>query len=229
MEFIFKYERITQFLLSVVGVIVGVDIITKIIRFSYNIQDNYGYWSLLDIDVENSFGNFYSSVALLLVSIIFLLVAYNKKLNLGLANYWYGLAFIFCLFAFDEAIDIHEVISKHVEFGFLIHGPQGEAWLVPYLAFLVVFVLFYSRFLLKIPSSVRNGLIFATIIYMTGVAGFEVFTEWYEKIYGHGLVHALLTTVEDTFEMLGIILLIKTLLHHIEHEIGVLSLNFHKV
>jgi hypothetical protein len=198
--------------------------VSKLIRFPLGLEDNYGYWGLLDVDAENSFANFYSSVALLLASILLFLVARKKELSLGLSKYWYGLACIFLLFAFDEAIDIHEVVSEHVRRGFSVQGPQGESWLVPYLVLTAVFGLLYLWFLFRLPAPLRNGLILAGIVYLIGVAGFEVFNEWYEKTYGHGLAHALLTTVEDSFEMFGVVLLVRTLLRHIEHNLGMLVL-----
>lgn len=224
MEYKFNSERVIRFLFGVVGLLVAIDVVAKLIRFPLGLADTYGYWGLLDVDAENSFANFYSSVALLLASILLFLVAHKKELNLGLSKYWYGLAVIFLLFAFDEAIDIHEVVSEHVRRGFSVQGPQGESWLVPYLALTAVFGLLYLWFLYRIPSSVRNGLILAGVVYLIGVAGFEVFNEWYEKTYGHGLTHALLTTIEDAFEMVGVVLLIRTLLRHIEHYLGVLTL-----
>jgi hypothetical protein len=202
--------------------------LSKLLRFSLDIADNYGYWALLDVDAEKSFANFYSSVALLCASIFLFFTARNRELNLGLSVYWYGLAGIFLLFAFDEAIDIHEVVSEQVRKGFLIEGPQGESWLVPYLILTAVFGLLYLWFLYKIPASLRNGLIIAGIVYIIGVAGFEVFNEWFEKTYGHGLAHALLTTVEDSFEMFGVILLIRTLLRHAENKLGTFVLKIEK-
>jgi hypothetical protein len=86
------------------------------------------------------------------------------------------------------------------------------AWLIPASILLIVFLGAYLRFVLALPLGLRRSMITAGVIYIAGAVGMELVGGVYASTNGfRTLPYALITTVEEVLEMLGIVLLIHAL------------------
>lgn len=123
-------------------------------------------------------------------------------------SHWLLLSFLFIFLGLDEATQIHEFSSGIVKKvadrplpGFLRH-----AWIIPYLVLLVVVGLHYLRFVLRLPARTRNQFIIAGILYIGSAMGLEMIEGVHEAAGGRGMLVLQLQTVEETCEMLAVIL-----------------------
>jgi hypothetical protein len=130
--------------------------------------------------------------------------------------YWGSLSLIFCFLAFDEASRIHENLSDVFELFMDGEGLLYFLWVVPYGIATIVLGLFYLRFLLRLPSPIRNRFIIAGTIFLTGAIGFDMIGGLEAESYGFDSpFYCGLYTVEELLEMLGSIIFLSALLRHL--------------
>ena len=86
-------------------------------------------------------------------------------------------------------------------------------WTIPAAALVLVIGAFYVRFLARLGARHRWGLLAAGALYLGGVLGVEFFTgpEFF-KFNMDTMQYAAMTAFEEGLEMLGILLLVRTLL-----------------
>lgn len=91
------------------------------------------------------------------------------------------------------------------------------AWVIPALLFLAGFGIAYVPFLRHLELRFRRLFVIAGFLYVTGVLGFELVSGYVADVYPDEiLVRGLLATLEDFFEMLGIIAFLYALMVYSE-------------
>jgi len=171
-----------------------------------------------DLDHEYNIPTGFSSLLLLISSALSWLIAKHNSLgeNTNLyKNHWMGLSVLFLFLALDEVAVLHENLGD-----LLIKVKLFEReWILLALPFLLIFVVFYMRFFLLLPKEIKNMLFLAAILYVGGAVGVELLNGWYEDVYDvynddklAGL--QVLTTIEESLEMAGIMVYIYALLKY---------------
>ena len=91
------------------------------------------------------------------------------------------------------------------------------AWIIPGIIAVVVLVVAYLKFLAHLPKKTRLLFIASGVLYVAGAIGFESVTGLFVESDGTrgGTMWELIATLEELFEMLGIVLFIYTLLDYI--------------
>ena len=89
------------------------------------------------------------------------------------------------------------------------------AWLIPGIAFVIFMASATWRFLGRLPSATRRGLILAAVVYVSGAAGMELVEARLDSLWGT-FAFSLLVVVEESLEMAGLVILIHTLLSHLQ-------------
>ena len=176
------------------------------------------------IDSELNIPTWYSTVTLLASALLLGLIAKMRRRDGDpYSTHWTVMAFIFVFLALDEGAQIHERMVGPVRW-VLERSPLpsstflevGPAWVVLGALFVLVFVFIFLKFLLHLPARIRNLMVLSGAIFVTGALGFEILSHSHAVVHGQeNAVYALLATVEETLEMLGIALFIYTLLLHI--------------
>jgi hypothetical protein len=160
--------------------------------------------SALDLDSERSISTWFSSSALLFCSILLTTIAYYGKRGSRYAGHWKLLALIFLLMSLDEAASFHEMMIP-LRSALDLGGFLFYAWVIPGAAFVLVFALAYLKFFLELPSKSRRLFAIAGILYIWGVLGMEMISGYQTDLYGRTTpIHVAITTIEETFEMLGL-------------------------
>lgn len=171
----------------------------------------------------------YFSMFLLLTAAALLTAIYlvKRKLSLPYRKHWLGLAIIFLYLSLDESIALHESFT-----GF-IHRTTGRktgifllAWVIPFGAFVAIFVLVYLRFLWHLSVRSRYFFIMAGAIYVSGTLGMEIVGGYYVQEKGWDLTFDLLLIIEETLEMIGAITFIAALLDYMHRELPDIVLHF---
>jgi hypothetical protein len=83
------------------------------------------------------------------------------------------------------------------------------AWVIPGIALVFFLGCYFYSFLLRLPTKTRLRFLISAILYLGGCIGFELIGGKYTELYGdQSLTYALITTVEESLEMSGLIVFI---------------------
>lgn len=174
---------------------------------------------LLSVDKEQSIPNLYSTLMLIVSSLLFAIIAHaSRRAGRPFARHWAALAIVFSWLALDEFASVHELSEPPIRSLLGIRsGPLYFAWVIPAAIAVVIFGIAFVRFVRHLPRPTRHGLLLATILYIGGAMGVEIVGSSY--LTAHGLhpdmIYVLMFTVEETLEMLGVAVLVYVLLSYI--------------
>jgi len=166
------------------------------------------YFEFFDLDEEESFGTWFSTLILLAAGRLTLLqsraVASQSQ---AVYRYWLLLAIGFHLLSLDELVGFHEFINTVV---------KDTHWTSFGLAICLVVGSAYVPFLWTLPVRIRWLFIASGMIYIGGAVGVEWGTIYYEeRDQLDTLAYNLWNALEESMEMAGVILFIYTLLGHL--------------
>jgi len=171
-----------------------------------------------DFGLEKNIPTLYSSLALLFCSILLFITGRSKRPD-DSKIHWYILALVFLFLAFDEWFMIHESIGIFLDRRISATGFYYFPWVLPYGIGFGIFSLFFFKFLRALPARTRNLFILSGFLYIFGVLGVEMISAKEAELHGMDTVnYAILYTVEEFFEMTGIVVFIYTLLDHLSDE-----------
>ena len=176
----------------------------------------YGLVLLFDIDAEYNIPTFFSMLLLLFAALLLSVITIlERKRTASHVLHWAILSFGFLLMAIDEVVAIHErlvyPIRRLLGGGHL--GIFNFAWVIPGIALVLVLALFFLQFWLRLPAKTRLTFFVAGATYIGGCIGFELIGGNYAELHGlKNLTYVMLTTVEESLEMAGVILFIWGLL-----------------
>lgn len=187
-----------------------------------------GPWiQLLDLGSDLSVPSWYAALLLLFASVLMATVALVKR-SAGSSRYmrhWAVLAVIFLYLSNDEMLRIHErmanvLVQPALEaLNFVPEGVLYYSWVILYGPLVLFFVLAYLGFWLDLPPRIRNLFFAAGALYVGGALGVEMFNAWYDSAFCGGAVVFVMTQVEETFEMLGAVVLIYALLLYVSRHL----------
>lgn len=176
---------------------------------------------LFSVNVENSIPTWYSSMLLLLVSVILALIANTKWSNHDAYRWhWVGLALGFLYLSIDEGAAIHEYFTDPLFFALNTSGYLYFAWIIVAVPLVILFGLMYVRFLIHLPPITRYGFILAAALYTGGALFIESLSASY--LYDQNNVidftYLAIATLEEMFEMFGVTTFISVLLAYMDKE-----------
>ena len=186
------------------------------------------YLKQIDLNMEENLPTLYASLALLSCSFYLFIIAHeNWKTQTRFRYSWLFLGVIFVFLAYDEYYQVHDPLSKIIRNKIDVAHAFFFAWVIPYSVLSLLFVIAYLRFWLNLASKYKALFFISGFIYILGTLGFEMLGAPYGVMYGRAnKMYAFLTTIEELFEMIGIVLFHYTLLgyiveYHIEWKIKV--------
>jgi hypothetical protein len=161
------------------------------------------------------------TAALLLIAIALV----NRERHQTRTWPWSSLAVIFLFVSADELLSFHEYLAPLVKNVLDTDGILHMAWIIPGAIFVLLLGLIYHRWLFRLPKPTRRLCLFAALFYVGGALGFETLSGYAISEEGAWLpqkqAYILLMTLEETFEMLGIVVFMHALttylgalLHH---------------
>ena len=182
----------------------------------------YGLVRMFFLDEENNIPTFFSSGILLLSACLLAVIAVLKKRERdSRAGHWSALAIIFMLLSIDEASSIHELMTGPLRNLLHTSGFLYFAWVIPGLAFVLAIATIYWKFLLHLSTRTRRLFVVAAIIYIIGAIGTELVGGWFVELYGrNNLPYSFLAMLEETLEMIGVIVFVYALLDYMSVKVG---------
>ena len=175
------------------------------------------YIRLFDLNREANIPTWFSSFLLILNAFILAIVAIPTKARQGpYFAQWFVLAVLFVYRSIDEGALLHEMLEKPTRRAFHVSGYLYFAWIIPAVGFLIVLAVYIRRFLFHLPRYTRWLFLIAGGIYVAGAVGMEMIgSNIYYTHGGHKPVsYYLWATLEETFEMLGLIIFFYALLDY---------------
>lgn len=174
----------------------------------------FGLLGVINLDGERGVGLLYQLFLLLLSVGLFVTLGRLARAGRAEKGPWFFLAGVFAFLTLDEFAFLHERLMDPMRRLVGSDGVLHFAWVVPYGIAVVLFSLWMGPKILRIRSGPRTWFILAAAAYLTGALGFEMLGGWRLTAIGGEanrpeLVYELLTTVEETLEMVGLILLIR--------------------
>ncbi len=175
---------------------------------------------LVHLDHEHNIPTYFSVLLMLFAALILALIfEFNRKQKAPHVWKWAILSFGFIFMAFDEAFQVHE------KFIWPFRALLGEnnlgifyfAWVIPGSIVVVAIGLFFSKFLLHLPTIVRFRFFIAATLYIGGAIGVELIGGRYAELYGEeNWIYSMITTIEESLELIGLIFFIWSLLKYCE-------------
>ena len=166
----------------------------------------------LNMDRELNLPTLFSSSLLLISALLMQRLGHNS--NPDAADDWRLLSKIFIFLALDEALQIHEILIipglRHQ-----VHPALASTWVVPYAALALIMLWRFRSFLGSIPRATATGLLRSGAVYVGGAIGMEMIGSFAVRsslIRLHSPWYGAITGLEETLELVGIILLIDALM-----------------
>jgi len=171
-------------------------------------------------DLEDSVPTYFSSIILLFSAILMAIISLAKiKISDPFSKHWIILSILFVFLSIEEVAGFHETIIDPLNSLFQFKGYWRFSWVIPGIIFGLIFAISYLKFLNSLASKYKWGLIYAGLVYILGAIFIEMISA---NIYINTFVSAkdilynLVITLEESCEMLGVMMLISVLLSYIK-------------
>lgn len=173
----------------------------------------YTWTHMFDLDAEAAAPAWYQTGLLLVCAGLLWVIGSSRRPNDALARYFRFLGWVLVYLSADENAAIHETLGFWIanHFG---HAMGVYAWLIPGIAFVIYMTIISWKNLKALPPATRRGMILAAVVYVVGAAGFDLIESRLDYLWGT-LSFSMLTVVEESLEMAGLVIFIHTLLSYI--------------
>jgi hypothetical protein len=228
-------KRVTQAFILLVLFITFASFVVRFVEYMWGDTWSPVFLSRFDVGEEASIPTWFSSLILLISSILLAVIAIATKRRVDRYSlHWAVLSIIFLILSIDEVIQVHElggriqesVISSDDRFtGFIPESSFiAHSWVVPGAIFVLIVGLAYLPFLAHLPRLPRRLFLLGGTLYGLGALGLETLSQRVIYSYGRdkwqagdvgGFPKALVGvqgSVEELLEMLGVVVFIYALL-----------------
>ncbi len=141
---------------------------------------------------------------------------------------WSALSIAFLFFSMDEVASIHELLTKPLQ----AMGASGifyYGWVIPGMVVVLIFFIFNLKFFLQLPTRTKRLFSISAFLYIGGAIGAELLGGRHDEIYGtQNVTYAIITTIEEALEMIGLLVFIHALLQYMAENLLNISFAFEK-
>jgi hypothetical protein len=183
------------------------------------------------LDEEGNFPSLYSALALAIASLLlFTIGKLEENTQIRYHRSWKILSGIFLYLSLDELLSLHEYLNALRRLG--LNGIFFYAWVIPAGLIIAALCPIFYGFLMDLNPKVRNRIFLSGSIFITGAIGFEMLGSGIDERLGEpaiftNLSYQVFMTIEETLEMLGILMFIHTLLSYLNQSHGVREMMIH--
>jgi len=208
-------SKVKVILIYLVVVLVLLNLIGLFLHYILGLDFVHGFVIMFNLDKENNIPTYFSSLLLLIASSnLYAISKAMKKHDDIYTNHWLYLSIVFLFLSIDETASFHELLILPLRSVFNISsGIFYFSWVIVGFAVVIILATIYFPFFLKLPKSIKVSFAFAAGLYIGGALGLELLGGFYSSNYGeNNLIYSLITTIEETLEMIGIVIFINSLI-----------------
>ena len=224
-----NYSRIVKYLIIAFCVLLIFHLTVTWFVYTFDVSNKLliRFFRLFNFDTEQNIPTFFNSILFIIAAILFFINGNISQKRIR--RIWYMLGIVFIYFSVDEICSLHELLIKLPGyFNFKNTGILYYFWIVPYGIASIVLFFFLIPLIKNIPPKVRALFITSAIIYISGAIGIESISGIeYEKNQNSFLFQTLVT-IEESFEMLGLILAIHAGFLNLNKSIKSIKISFSK-
>lgn len=213
--------------------LVTINLALQTYRIVFHQEHVFGL-AMMSLDKENNVPALFATVLLLSASLVLAFIALlERKRASADAIRWALLAAGFVAMGVDESLSFHErlidplrqLLGSHLGMQHL--GIFYFAWVIPGVIAVAALGSYFLPFVLRLPRATGAMLVVAATIYLGGALGVELVEGWWREGHGHrNVVYHALVSLEEGMEMMGVIVLIRTLLAYLSSQFGEVTLAF---
>ncbi|GAB3533911.1 hypothetical protein GCM10027443_20160 [Pontibacter brevis] len=174
-----------------------------------------------NMDLEQTLPTYVSAINLFIASAFLALIAKSKwGMEDRYRKHWGALALGFLLLSVDESISLHEVVVANFMMQLsAISGPNHFGAGVLILLCAALSSMLFLKFILHLPARTKVRMISSGVVFVLGAAGMEAIggyfvSDGYEKV-----AYNISVIIEESLEMAGILLFIRSLLYYIQENL----------
>ncbi len=207
---------VIKFLARVTFVLTAINISIQFAIYSFGLEPEW--FLLFNMDKEVNIPTLFS-VLLLVISASLISLIHKKlnKKNNKVKKKWAMLRWVFIFLAFDEGLQIHEaLIIPSIKP--MLPAILTIVWVIPYGILAIIALIYFIPLITSLPAELKQKTLLSGAIYLSGALGFEIIGSFLVRtgeIRLHGISYGLISTVEETLEMAGLIVFIHTLLRYV--------------
>ena len=222
-------RRIATVLATLIIVLSVVSFIAEVVANFVIVGNKYvmriAEW--VEVDREASIPTWYAVITLMACAVLLALIARDAfERKRPFPRHWAALAAIFALLSLEEIIGIHSEATQRLRALVSITEGLGYALALAAIALvgLAVVALLFGRFYLHLPARWRMWLTIGAVTYLIGVFASDAVGDYLITASGAPtLAYVVVQTVEETFEMIGVLIFIVMLLDYIRTFVGPVS------
>lgn len=181
--------------------------------------------NLFDSDQKLNFPTALKLALMLGAALLFCVVALGARERHDRVR-WFGLGALFGLVTLDELTYMHQRISDAFHDWFGASGALRFAWIVIYVPVLAVVAVVYFPWWRALPRHLRNGLLWAALLFAGGSAGIELAKGALYEEHDWGLKFGLVAALSDSLEFIGLGLLVVLLLREVASSPAAVTVDF---
>lgn len=228
-ELVLSGTSILRALIAGVAVLFAAAVVMECLRFYLGYDHVLGLFRVFNMDTENNIPTWFSSIGLLACSVaLAILAAVHRNRHDPPGRFFAVLAGVFVMLSLDEAASLHEMFLRPVRLLLHTSGFLYFAWVIPGGAFALAVAIWSWRSLKKLPSDTRFAMLTAGAVYCLGALGMEMIAAKYLTAFSPAALtnpnsdfgFSILVILEETLEMIGIILFLRALLGYFVRAAG---------
>ncbi len=223
----FSPKRFILFISVIAIILILLSLSGQFYRFFFNEGKETFITKLFNLDCEWNIPTYFSSVLLFSCSVMFILISRTfKESNYSYIKNWVILGSTFLVMSIDEVLQFHEKLNATIRGTLHTHGFFYFGWLIPAGIFILLFLIYNIRFYISLKPKFQYLFFLSGFIYVLGVYVMEMVGGKFFSLYGeNNFGYAILTTIEESLEIFGIIILLYTLFTYIKEELR--GINIH--
>jgi hypothetical protein len=219
-------KTIFKVLVSTICFLLIANLVVIYLRFVRGYEHLKGFIRGFYFDAEANFPSLFSALIILLAAILLWKIG-NLPLEQQQKHsfHWKFLSLVFIFLAMDEFASLHEdliaPVREMVDDSVLTSDYLYFAWLIPYIFLGFLLGIIFLKFLFKLPLKTRILFIFSAGLYLSGAVIMEMIggKHWAEQGFAPDgknvdIRYALIITVEEFLEMIGMATFVYTLLSY---------------
>lgn len=225
MNILIKQKTVISLLLCTYAILLVCHLVALFCIFYLDKPNALGIVPIFHFNLENNLPTLFSGIQLWIGSLLALSIAFHTRAtNSGQHRHWFAIAAILAYIGIDDVASIHEhvdlLMMARMETTGLIHWP----WVIPYAILAFLIIIFFIPFFLKLPNMTKLLFATAAAMFLCGAIGCEMLGASHAENNGEGTLHyAILSTIEESLEMLAVMTAIAGLLHYMTNYTSNLS------